>query len=80
VFVPQSRIWHKSSGSSGSGSKLHDYYLTRNRLMFGFKYARARTKFALLRQSLRQIISGRPGERKGVIDFYLRRLGKGSLI
>ena len=80
VFVPQSRIWHKSSGSSGSGSKLHDYYLTRNRLVFGFKYASARTKFALFRQSLRQLVSGRPGQRKGVLDFYLRRLGKGSLI
>lgn len=80
VFVPQSKVWHKSSGSSGSGSKIHDYYLTRNRLMFGFKYAGSRTKFALLRQSLRQLISGRPGERKGVLDFYLHRLGKGNLL
>lgn len=80
VFVPQSQIWHKSSGSSGSGSKIHDYYLTRNRLVFGFKYAGLRTKFALLRQSLRQLAGGRPGERKGVLDFYLHRLGKGNLL
>lgn len=78
TFVPQSKIWHKSSGSSGSGSQLHDYYITRNRLVFGFKYARLRTKLALLRQSLWQLFAGRPGERKGVIDFYLHRLGKGS--
>jgi GT2 family glycosyltransferase len=77
MFVPQSKVWHKSSGSSGSGSKLHDYYLTRNRLVFGFKYASGRTKLALLRQSLRQLASGRPGERQGVLDFYLHRLGKG---
>jgi hypothetical protein len=80
LFVPQAEIWHKSSGSSGSGSKLHDYYLTRNRLVFGFKYAGIRTKFALLRQSWRQLISGRPGERQGVIDFYFHRLGKGNLV
>ncbi|MCX6816769.1 MAG: glycosyltransferase family 2 protein [Candidatus Beckwithbacteria bacterium] len=80
VFVPQSRIWHKSSGSSGSGSQLHDYYITRNRLVFGFKYASLRTKFALLRQSLKQLLNGRPGEKKGVLDFYLHRLGKGSVL
>lgn len=80
VFVPKSKIWHKSSGSSGSGSTLHDYYLTRNRLVFGFKYASWRTKLALLRQSLQQLLTGRPGERKGVFDFYLNRLGKGSLV
>ena len=80
VFVPQSKVWHKSSGSSGSGSQLHDYYITRNRLVFGFKYAVWRTKLALLRQSFRQLLTGRPGERKGVIDFYLHRLGKGSFI
>ncbi|MDZ4228848.1 MAG: glycosyltransferase family 2 protein [Patescibacteria group bacterium] len=80
MFVPLSRIWHKSAGSSGSGSKLHDYYLTRNRLLFGFKYAGLRAKLALFRQSLRQLISGRPGEKKGVLDFYLHRLGKGSFL
>lgn len=80
IYVPQSKIWHKSSGSSGSGSRLHDYYITRNRLVFGFKYARFRAKFALLRQSLRQLFTGRPGERKGVVDFYLGRLGKGSFV
>jgi len=78
VYVPQSRIWHKSSGSSGSGSKLHDYYLTRNRLIFGFKYASLRTKVALIRQSVVQLVSGRPGQRQGIIDFYLHRLGKTS--
>ena len=80
VFVPESKIWHKSSGSSGSGSKLHDYYITRNRLVFGFKYAGLRAKLALMRQSFQQLVSGREGEKKGVTDFYLHRLGKGSFI
>lgn len=80
IFVPQSRIWHKSSGSSGSGSTLHDYYLTRNRLVFGFKYAGLKIKLALFRQSLRQLVSGRVGQKKGIIDFYLHRLGKGNIL
>lgn len=80
LFVPLSRIWHKNSGSSGSGSTLHDYYLTRNRLLFGFRYVPLKIKLALLCQSLKQLISGRPGEKRGVIDFYLHRLGKGRLV
>jgi len=77
VYQPQARIWHKNSGSSGSGSLLHDYYLTRNRMVFGFKYAKPRTKLALLRESLVKLLTGRPGEKKGIIDFYFKRLGKG---
>jgi GT2 family glycosyltransferase len=80
MYVPKSVIWHKSSGSSGSGSRLHDYYITRNRLIFGFKYASSRTKFALLREAVRQAIGGRPGQRSGVIDFALHRWGKGSFV
>ncbi len=78
VYQPKSRIWHKSSGSSGSGSLLHDYYLTRNRMIFGFKYARPKTKLALVRESLVKLLSGRPGEKKGITDFYLQHLGKGK--
>ncbi len=80
MYVPKAKIWHKSSGSSGSGSRLHDYYITRNRLVFGMKYARARTKFALLREAVRKMVNGRPGERSGIRDFFLHRLGKGSFI
>ena len=78
TYQPQAKIWHKSSGSSGSGSLLHDYYLTRNRMVFGFKYASARAKLALIRESLVKLLSGRPGEKKGIADFYLQHLGKGK--
>ncbi|MFH1280919.1 MAG: glycosyltransferase family 2 protein [Candidatus Beckwithbacteria bacterium] len=80
LYEPKSFIYHKSSTSSGSGSKLHDYYITRNRLIFGMKYASLRVKFALIRQALKQIISGREGEKQAVKDFFLNRLGKGTLI
>jgi len=80
IYQPKAVIWHKNSGSSGSGSTLHDYYLTRNRLIFGLKYARPRTKFALIRESLFKLITGRPGEKKGIIDYYLHRFGKGKFL
>lgn len=80
IYQPKAIIWHKNSGSSGAGSTLHDYYLTRNRLIFGFKYARLRTKFALVRESLRQLITGRSGEKQGIIDYCLHRFGKGQFL
>ncbi|MEK7527674.1 MAG: glycosyltransferase family 2 protein [Patescibacteria group bacterium] len=78
AVVPKSIIWHVNSGSSGAGSPLHDYFLTRNRLLFTFRYASLRTKFAVFRESLRHLITGRNWQKRGVIDFYLGRLGKGS--
>lgn len=70
-------IYHKVSQSAGVGSDLTDYFHTRNRLIFGMKYAKLRTKFALLREALWLFLFGRPAQRKGIWDFYLRE-GKGA--
>jgi len=79
VYVPKSVIWHKNAGSTGgSGSVLQDYYIARNRLLFGFKYAPIRSKLALFRESVSLLFRGRKWQRRGVIDFYLERFGKGS--
>jgi GT2 family glycosyltransferase len=79
MYYPQSVIWHLNAGSSGSGSSLHDYFLTRNRLKFGFKYTKFRTKLALFRESLRILFkSPSSWQKRGVIDFYLGVSGKGS--
>ena len=78
LYVPQAKIWHKVAASSAIGSSLNDYYLTRNRLLFGLRYARLRTKFALFRDSIRILLRGRLWEKIGVRDFYLMRFGKGS--
>jgi GT2 family glycosyltransferase len=78
LYTPLGHLWHKVSQSSGIGSQLNDYFITRNRLLFGIKYASVRTKFALMRESIRLWSSGRPWQKVGVMDFYLRRLGKGS--
>jgi len=71
-------LWHKVSQSSAIGNELNDYFIHRNRLLLGMKYAKIRTRFALYRESLRFLWSGRPWQRRGVMDFYLGILGKGS--
>lgn len=79
MFVPRSVIFHKNAGSAGgSGSTLQDYYITRNRLLFGMKYAPIRAKFALFRESIKVLLAGRYWQRRGIADFYLGKLGKGS--
>jgi len=78
IYEPKAFIWHVNSGSSGSGSALHDYFITRNRLMFGFKYASFRTKFALVREAIKMIFIGRQWQKIAVIDYYVKHLGKGS--
>lgn len=78
LFIPQAKIWHKVSQSSGIGSELNDYYITRNRLLFGLKYAPLRSKIALIKESLKLLSSGRLWQRKGVADFYKGKFGKGS--
>jgi len=78
VYVPQAHLWHKNAGSSGAGSGLHDYYLTRNRLLIGWRYAPWRTKLALFRESLGRLFGGRKWEKIGIRDFYLGKFGRGS--
>lgn len=78
-YVPTAFMWHKNAGSAGgSGSELQDYYITRNRLLFGTTYAPLKSRAALLRESLRLLVKGRKWQRRGVVDFYLRRFGRGS--
>ncbi len=78
-YIPSAIIYHDNAQSSGgSGSGLHDYFLTRNQMQFGITYAPIKTKIALLRQSLRLLIIGREYQKKGIRDFYLRRFGKGT--
>lgn len=78
IFCPKAKIWHLNSGSSGSGSSLHDYFITRNRLIFGMKYASSRSKIALIRESFELLKNGRKWQKVGVRDFYLRKYGRGS--
>ncbi len=80
IYEPKAILWHKNAVATGSGSPLQDYYITRNRLVFGFRYAKPRVKVALFRESLKILINGRKWQKTGVRDFYLRKLGSGSYI
>lgn len=81
VYTPDAYLWHKNAGSGGgAGSHLQDYYITRNRLLFGMRYAPVRSKLALVRESIVLLGSGRQWQRRGVIDFYAGRFGKGSFL
>ncbi len=77
-YCPKAVIWHKVAQSSGIGSDLNDYFITRNRLLFGLTYSTWRTRFALYLESLKFLKYGRPWQQKGVFDFYTAKLGKGS--
>ena len=78
LYSPRAHLWHKVSQSSGIGSDLNDYFLTRNRMLFGMRYARLRTKIALLRESFKLLFTGCKWQKIGIRDYYLGRFGKGS--
>ena len=77
TFEPKAIIWHKNASSSGgSGSKLQDYYITRNRLLFAFKYAKLKTKLAVFRQILMNMNNS--VKRRALVDFITFNFGRGS--
>jgi len=79
MYSPKAILWHKNAGSAGgSGSELQDYYITRNRLLFGIRYAPFRSELALVKESMTLLAKGRYWQRRGVLDFYFMRFGKGS--
>lgn len=78
LYSPKGILWHKVSQSSGIGSELNDYFLTRNRMIFGLTHASLWTRQALIRESFRLLVGGRKWQKIAIKDFYLRRFGKGS--
>ena len=78
LFDPKIKLWHKVAQSSGIGSSLNDYFITRNRLYFGAKYARPRTKFALLREAIKKLFLGTPTQKQAIKDFFMGKLSKGT--
>lgn len=78
MYAPKSLVWHKVGQAAGIGSPLADYYIARNRMLFGMRWAPFRTKLFLVRESLKLLFFGRRWQKTGIRDFYLRKLGKGS--
>lgn len=78
-YVPTTCMWHKVSASTGgSGSPTNDYFLTRNRFYFAMRYAKLRTKFAVLRDTVKLIFKGRLWQKWGAVDALLGRHGMGQ--
>lgn len=76
-YVPASYLWHKNAGSSGgSGSDLHVYYMTRNRLLIGMRYAPWKSKLALMREALVLLMQGNSAQKQAVGDFLRKQYGK----
>lgn len=80
VYYPDVYLWHKvSSAAGGSGSPSNDYFLVRNRYYFSNKYAKSlRTKFAVLRDTLKLMITGRSWQKLGAFDALIGRMERGS--
>jgi GT2 family glycosyltransferase len=80
-YVPSAVLTHvnaASSGGAGNGNVLQDYFITRNKMLFGMTYAPTRTKIALFRESIRLLTTGRPFQKKAIRDYYLRKFNKGT--
>lgn len=79
VYYPKTCMWHKVSASTGgSGSPTNDYFLTRNRFYYSMRYSTFRTKFAVFRDTIKQIVIGRTWQKWGAIDALLGRKGMGK--
>lgn len=77
MYIPQALVYHANAKSTGLGSPLQDYYITRNRMLFASKFLPFRTRFALFREGLRNI--GNTTRRKALIDFLTGKFGKGDI-
>lgn len=79
MYYPETWMWHKVSASTGgSGSPTNDYFLIRNRFYYSMRYSIPWTKFAVLRDTVRQIFTGRTWQKWGAIDALLGRKDMGQ--
>jgi len=77
-YLPKSKVWHLNAKSSQVGGLLQDYFISRNRLLFGLRWVPFRAKLALVRESGRLLLKGRRWQKTGVKDYYLGKFRKGS--
>lgn len=77
LYEPTSVVWHKNAGSTGgSGSTMHRYYQTRNRVFFAMRYAPMKSKIAVLRHSFNKLLkSDDLNEKKAIRDAFFSRWG-----
>lgn len=76
MYIADAIVYHENAKTTGLGSPTQDYYITRNRMLFASKFLPLRTRFALVREAIRNIKI--PSKRLALQDFLLGRFGKGS--
>jgi GT2 family glycosyltransferase len=76
--IPKSIIWHVNSGSTKGPGDLQNYFITRNRIYFAYKYANLRTKFAIFRESIKMLFGQSKWQKQAIIDLYKHKMNKGS--
>ncbi len=78
MYLPKAIVYHANAKSAGLGSPLQDYFITRNRMLYGRKYLPLRTQLALLREAWRN--RKRPERKLALKDFLMGKFEKGSFI
>ena len=78
MYIPASVVYHENAKSSGVGGPLQDYFITRNRMLFASKFLPFRTRFALIREAVRN--SRYAARRLALFDYLTGNFGKGSYI
>ena len=81
LLVPDSIIWDKNAGSSGSpASDTQSYYLTRNKLYVFAKYGDWRVRLTVLHLIWQILTHGKNIEKEALADFLLAKMGKRAII
>ncbi len=78
MYIPSAKVYHTNAQSTGLGSPLQDYFITRNRMLFASKFLPLKTKLALIREAIKN--SKMPTRRMALKDFLLNNFGKGSFL
>jgi GT2 family glycosyltransferase len=80
-FSPKSIVFHKNAGSSGgSGSKIHEYYQTRNRIILSMKNISFSNLVVALRLIAKWLKSGNRIKRKAVFHALTGQFGKQTIL
>lgn len=74
LYNPSLVIYHRNSSSTGLGSPLVDYYMTRNRFFIGKRYGSYRLFFALIREAIFRNFNNSI-RRMAFFDYIFGRMG-----
>lgn len=75
MYNPHCVIYHRNGGSTGAGSKLVDYYMTRNRFVIGKRYGGIRLRLALFKEAMTRNWKN-PVRRRAFLDYMSGKMGK----